>query len=113
MITIKGLSDMAISYGVMAFKVRNTKEDIRTLAYQVSQITTDCVHQDIKITDCIITFGGTKDILREVKKLKERKAFDYLLIYSPKQFAGKEEEFYFFATSLKSECGVEIKYYKE
>ena len=103
---------MAITYGVMAFKVRNTKEDIRTLAYQVSQITTDCVHQDIKITDCIITFGGVKDIMREVKKLKERKEFDYLLIYSPTQFTSVHADFLSFANALKAECGIDIKYYK-
>lgn len=102
-----------ITYGVMAFKVKNTKDSIKALTYKVAKMTTDCVHQDIRVLDCIITFGGTKDILREVKKLHSMKEFDYLLIYSPKQIADTQTEFMLFADTLKKECKVEIKYYKD
>lgn len=102
-----------VTYGVMAFKVKNNKDSIKALTYQVAKITTDCVDQNIRIKDCIITFGGTKDILREVKKLHSMKEFDCLLIYSPKQIADTQTEFLLFANTLKNEYKIEVKYYKD
>ncbi len=55
--------------GVIALKAKSDKASLKTMAYQVSQITTRAVKANIELVDCIITFGGTKDILREVKKL--------------------------------------------
>lgn len=78
--------------GVMAFKVRTDKESLKVLAYQVSQITTECVHRNIKLVDCIITFGSSKDIIREVKKIDTKRKFDYLIIYSRNQIGFSETE---------------------
>lgn len=101
---------MNISYGVMALKTKSDKESIRTLAYQVCQITTHCVKQNIKIVDCIVTFGGIKDFLREIKKLDTKKEFNYLLIYSPHQIAKSEQEYLEFANILEKDFQIEIKY---
>ena len=76
-----------VTTGVLALKVKSDKASLKTLAYQVAQITTQCVKSDIKIVDCIITFGGTKDFVREITKLDAKKEFDFLLIYSPQQIA--------------------------
>ena len=67
---------MEMKYSVMAVKTKSDKKSIKSLAYQVSMITTKCVNPNIKILDCIVTFGGVKDILREVKRLKEYKEAD-------------------------------------
>ena len=48
-----------VTKGVLALKVKSDKESLKTLAYQVAQITTQCVKSDIKIIDCIITFTST------------------------------------------------------
>ena len=103
---------MDIKYSVMAVKTKSDKKSIKSLAYQVSMITTKCVCPNIKILDCIVTFGGTKDIIREVKNLKDRKEFNYLLIYSPKHIAESEEEYLLFVDKLKKEYDIEVITYK-
>ena len=98
-----------VTTGVLALKVKSDKESIRTLAYQVAQITTQCVKTNIKIVDCIITFGGTKDFIREITKLDKKKEFDFLLIYSPQQIAKDAVEYQAFKEFLKEQFDVEIK----
>lgn len=102
------IMNLRLKTGVMAFKVKSDKESIRTLAYQTSQITTQCVKQNIKIIDCVITFGGVKDVLREVKKIDSKKRFDYLLVYSPNQIAGNKEDFMALTNILKDEFQVDV-----
>ena len=99
---------MSIKTGVLAFKVKSDKDSIKTLIYQTSQITTQCVKQNIKIIDCAVTFGGVKDILREVKKIDSKKRFDYLLVYSPNQIDGNKEDFMTLTNILKDEFQVEV-----
>ena len=108
----KGLNNMEMKYAVMAVKTKSDKKSIKSLAYQVSMITTKCVNPNIKILDCIVTFGGVKDILREVKRLKEYKDFQYLLIYSPKHIADNEEEYLLFVDKLKKVYDIEVITYK-
>ncbi len=98
-----------ITTGVLAMKVKSDKESLRTLAYQVAQITTQCVKDDIKIIDCILTFGGTKDFIREITKLDTKKHFDFILIYSPQQIAKNNVEYQAFKQVLKEEFDVEIR----
>lgn len=99
---------MDIKTGILAFKVKSDKESIKALVYQASQITTQCVKQNIKIIDCVITFGGVKDVLREVKKIDSKKQFDYLLIYAPNQIANSKEDFVALEDVLKHDFQVEI-----
>lgn len=98
-----------VTTGVLALKVKSDKASLKTLAYQVAQITTQCVKSDIKIVDCIITFGGTKDFVREITKLDAKKEFDFLLIYSPQQIAKDKVEYQAFKEVLKEEFDIEIK----
>ncbi len=104
---------MEMSYAVMALRTKSDKASIKNLAYQVSMITTKCVNPNIKIVDCIITFGGVRDILREVRNLDKTKSFQYLLIFSPKQVAKSKEEYEYFVSVLEEEYGVKVIYYKE
>ena len=98
-----------VTTGVLALKVKSDKESLRTLAYQVAQITTQCVKSNIKIIDCIITFGSTKDFIREITKLDAKKEFDFLLIYSPQQISKDGVEYQAFKEVLKEKFDVEIK----
>ena len=84
---------------VLVLKAKTDKTGLKTLAYQVAQITTQATKSDIKIIDCIVTFGGVKDIVREVKKLDSQKEFQSILIYSPSQVC-KDENDYRFLTAV-------------
>lgn len=99
---------MNIKTGVLAFRVKSDKESMRTLVYQTSQITTQCVKQNIKIIDCVITFGGVKDIVREIKKIDNKKRFNYLLIYSPQQIANNKNDFIALVDILKHDFQIEV-----
>lgn len=94
---------------VIAIKAKSDKASLKTLAYQVAQITTLCTENNIKIKDCIITFGGTKDILREVKKLDAQKHFDYLVVYSPYQVAKDMTEFSEFVGVMEQNFKIDVK----
>lgn len=104
---------MEIKTAVMAFKVKAVKEDIKTLTFQVSQITTRCMNHNIKLFDTIVVFGGIKDVLREVKKLDEKGRFDYLIIYSPWQIAQTEQEYNDFVLTMQQEYQVEVLPYRQ
>lgn len=95
--------------GVIALKGKGDKASMKTLAYQVSQITTKAIKTNIQIVDCIITFGGVKDILREVKTLDAKKRFDSLLIYSPSQICKDPQEFQTFVSTLEKDYKVGIR----
>lgn len=112
----KGLNNMAnvdMKYAVMAVKTKGDKKSIKSLAYQVAKITTKCVNPNIRLVDCIVTFGGTKDIIREVRNLIPNKDFQYLIIYSPKHIAQTEEEYNKFVSCLKNDYHIEVITYKE
>lgn len=96
--------------GVIALKTKSDKASLKTMAYQVSQITTRAVKANIELVDCIITFGGTKDILREVKKLDGQKRFDSLLIYSPSQICKDQVEYLALQEILEKDFKIQIRY---
>ena len=98
-----------VATGVLALKVKSDKESLKTLAYQVAQITTQCVKDNIKIVDCILTFGGVKDFTRAITKLDAKKEFDYLLIYSPQQIAKDDVEYQAFKEVIKEQFDIDIK----
>lgn len=104
---------MDLKTAVMAFKVKGDKENIKALAFQTCQITTRCVQHNIKIIDAVIVFGGTKDILREVKKLDKRERFDYLIIYAPRQITQTEQEYNDFVATMQQEYQVEVLPYRQ
>ena len=101
-----------MKYAVMAVKAKSDKKSIKHLAYQVARITTKCVNPNVKILDCIVTFGGTKDIIREVRQLIPKKDFQYLLIYSPKDIAQNEEDYNYFVNTLNKDYHIEVLTYK-
>ena len=88
---------------VMVLKAKSDKQGIRTLAYQVAQMATVATKQNLKIVDCIVTFGGVKDVLREVKALDGRKRVDAILVYSPMQVAKTEDEYLFLIETLRED----------
>lgn len=95
---------------VMALKTSTDKESLEELAFEVSQITAKCINNNLKLVDCVISFSGTKDILKRVKRLDKKKRFDFLVIYSPHQIAKTKEEYQEFVSVLRSEFKVEVLY---
>lgn len=104
---------MDMTYAVMALKTKADKSSIKNLAYQVAMITTRCVKPNVKIIDCIVTFGGVKDIIREIRNLDKTKSFQYLLIFSPKQIAKNQSEYEYLVSTLWNEFKVKVIVYKE
>lgn len=87
---------------VVALKTKSDKASLITFAYQLSTLVTKCVHSDFAVSDFVVTFGGTKDVLRELKKIDAKKRFEYVIVYSPKQIAQSAEEFDDFIAQVKS-----------
>ena len=87
---------------VVALKTKSDKASLITFAYQLSTIVTKCVHSNFEISDFVVTFGGTKDVLRELKKIDVKKRFEYVVVYSPKQIAQNAEEFNDFVAQVKT-----------
>ena len=88
---------------VIVLKAKSDKQGIRTLAYQVAQMSTVATKQNLKIVDCIVTFGGVRDVLREVRALDGRKRVDAILLYSPAQVAKTEQEFLDLVETLRED----------
>ena len=95
---------------VIALKVKSDKSGIRTAVYQACQLAMQAWRSGIEVVDCVITFGGARDILREVKVIDAKERFDTLLIYSPSQICKDKIEYLEFE-NFKTECfKVGIKY---
>jgi hypothetical protein len=94
--------------GVMCFKAKTDKDGLKTFAYQVAQVTTECVHRNIKLVDCIVTFGGEKDIIREVKKIDAKRKFDYLIVYSRTQIGFSETEMLAFMDYISNNFDITV-----
>lgn len=95
---------------VIALKAKGDKNGIKAVAYQVAQLTTRAVKCGIQIVECVVTFGGVKDILREIRGLDSQKRFNTLLIYSPNQFCKDETEFRAFVEILEKDFKVQVRY---
>lgn len=94
---------------VIALKAKGDKAGIKALAYQVSQLVVAAIDSDTQIIDCIITFGGVKDVLREVKKLDAQKRFDCLILYSPAQVAQNAVEYQQLIDTLETDFKIEVR----
>ena len=66
---------------VIALKVKSDKSGIRTAVYQACQLAMQAWKSNIEVIDCIVTFGGSKDILREVKVIDAKERFDTVSSY--------------------------------
>lgn len=95
--------------GVIVLKAKTDKASLKTFAYQVAQLTTQATKTNIKIVDCIVTFGGAKDILREVKKLDGQKRFENILIYSPNQICKNALEYQDLVATLEKDYKVGVR----
>ncbi len=95
---------------VIALKVRNDKAGIKTAIYQACQLCAQALKSDIQVVECIVTFGGAKDILREVKALDAKGRFDTLLIYSPSQICKGGIEYLEFENFLTECFKIRIRY---
>lgn len=95
---------------VIALKVRNDKAGIKTAIYQACQLCAQALKNDIQVVECIVTFGGAKDILREVKALDAKGRFDTLLIYSPSQICKSGVEYIEFENFMAECFKIQIRY---
>lgn len=95
---------------VIALKVKSDKAGIRTAVYQACQLAMQAWKSNIEVIDCIVTFGGSKDILREVKVIDAKARFDTLLIYSPSQICKDKIEFLEFENFMTECFKVQIKF---
>lgn len=96
--------------GVIALKTKSDKSSIKTSVLQGLQVGFQAIKHGIKPIDCIVTFGGVKDILRSVKELDARKRFTTLLIYSPSQICKDELEFRAFEKILYDDYQITVRY---
>lgn len=87
---------------IMVLKVKSDKSSLKAMAYQIAQIATECTKHNVKIIDCAITFGGPKDIIRELKKIDAQKRFDSVIIYSPNQICKNEAEYQSFVDAVQT-----------
>ena len=94
---------------VIVLKAKTDKASLKTFAYQVAQITTQATKSNIQIVDCIVTFGGVKDVLREVKKLDGQKRFSSILIYSPSQICKNTLEYQDLVETLEKDFKVGVR----
>ena len=95
---------------VIALKVKSDKSGIRTAVYQACQLCMQAWKSGIEVVDCVITFGGARDILREVKVIDAKERFDTLLIYSPSQICKDKIEYLEFENFMTECFKVKIKY---
>ena len=93
---------MSMPTAVVALKAKGDKASIRTAIYQSMQIATKCTKDNVAVIDGIVTFGGTKDIFRELKTIDARKRFDYVIVFSPAQIAKTKQEFEDFVAEVES-----------
>ena len=101
-----------VERGMMVFKVKTDKESIKTLVYQTCMLTTQCTKDNIKIIDCVITFGGGKSVIAEIKRVKARKDFQSVLLFSPKAVASSSIEYRTFLAAM-NDMGLEVRLLKE
>lgn len=95
---------------VIALKVKSDKSGIRTAVYQACQLCMQAWRSGIEVVDCVITFGGARDILREVKALDAKSRFDTLLIYSPSQVCKEKQEFVELENILADNYQIQVRY---
>lgn len=93
----------ALEQTVMVLKVKSDKASLKAMAYQVAQIATECTKHNVKIIDCIVTFGGPKDIIRELKKIDAQKRFDSIIVYSPTQICKNANEYGVFVDAVQAD----------
>ena len=95
---------------VIALKVKSDKAGIKTAIYQTYQLCLQAWKSGIEVIDCIVTFGGSKDIIREVKVIDAKARFDTLLIYSPSQVCKEKQEFIELESVLANNFQIKVRY---
>lgn len=94
---------------VVAVKAGKDKAGQNAIVYQVAQITTMCVHNNVELVDGFVSFGGLKDIKKEAIKIFEKKPYKYLILYAPSQIAKSPQEFKDFVDELDQFYGIFVK----
>ena len=100
-----------IERGIVVFKAKTDKESIRTLIFQSMAISTQCTKSDIKIVDAVVTFSGGKAVIADIKRMKDRKDFSTVLLFSPKQVANTGMEYRTFLSAMQ-ELGLAVRVLK-
>ncbi|NYB73775.1 hypothetical protein HZF24_06425 [Sedimentibacter hydroxybenzoicus DSM 7310] len=94
---------------VIAVKAGKDKAGQNAIVHQVAQITTKCCYYNVEIVEGFVSFGGLKDIKKEAIKIFEKKAYRYLMIYSPTQFTQNEKEYREFVEELEQFYNIHVK----
>ena len=101
-----------MSTAVMVLKTSTDKASLEELAFESSQLTALAIQDSIKLVDCVITFQGCKDILKQLKRIDRKRRFDYVIIYSPHQIAKNAGEYNAFVQVCRDAYQAEVKYFR-
>lgn len=96
----------------LVFHLKTDKESIKTLVFQTAAITTQCTKDDIKIVDCILTFGGVRTVIADVKTLKMRKNIDSVTLFNRQCIAVNDRDFGIFLQAMK-ELHIAVRIFRE
>lgn len=100
---------MSTKTAVLAIKAKGDKASIKSTVYQVTQMVTACVRDNIQIIDCAISYsGGIKSLIKDLKLIDSRKRFDFVIVYSPMQIAKDPKEFAEFREEVETEFKCEL-----
>ncbi|MFV0517431.1 MAG: hypothetical protein ACK5MV_08540 [Aminipila sp.] len=93
---------------VIVVKTKSDLDSINVAITQWDQMAFECGRRNIEIVDRILTTGGIKDIQKKIEKLDKLKQFDYVVLYSPNQFADKRQDYIDFVGYLDNFFGVKV-----
>ena len=100
---------MEYKTAVLAIQAKGDKASIKSTVYQVTQMVTTCVRDNIQIIDCAISYSGSiKSLIKDLKLIDSRKRFDFVIVYSPMQIAKDPKEFAEFQQEVESSFKCEV-----
>lgn len=97
---------------VIALKVKNDKAGIKICVKQACQLFLSAYKAGIEVADVIITFGGAKDILREIRSIDAISEVNTLILYSPSQICSTSDEFKAFTDAVYNTYKITIRTYR-
>ena len=95
---------------VIVLKTSTDKASLEDLVWQTSQLTTFCLQHKVEPIDCVVTFRGSDDILKQLKRVDRKKRFEYVIIYSPHQICKGRVEYNTFVSACREIYKAEVKY---
>lgn len=99
-----------MSSAVIVLKTSTDKASLEDLVWQTSQLTVFCLQHKVEPIDCVVTFRGQDDILKQLKRVDRKKRFEYVIIYSPHQICKGRTEYNTFVKDCREIYKAEVKY---